>query len=159
MTNFNEYLQYNPETGHIIWIKNSGTNKLTGKIIKSISQGYIRFSFNYKNYLAHRVSWYLYYGTWPQGEIDRINGIRNDNRISNLRDVTKNENQNNKKYHREKTCKYYTFHKKTNKWQVQKRINGKYIHLGLFKTKELALQFIQDNIHLFPGAKPLESKI
>jgi len=157
--NFNEYLQYNPETGDIVWVKNSGKNKLTNKVIKSISQGYIRFSFNNKQYLAHRVAWYLHYGTWPKGEIDHINGIRNDNRINNLRDVTRIINQNNRDYHRSKTCKYYTFHKSTNKWQVQKRINGKYTHLGLFNTEELALQFVQDNIYLFPGSKPVESKI
>jgi hypothetical protein len=156
----NEYLQYNPETGEIIWIKKPSPKVYIGDIAGNLnSLGYLRMQFYGKKYLAHRLAWYLHYGVWPQNEIDHINGIKNDNRINNLRDVTRSENLLNLKSHREKTVKYYTFHKKNNKWQVQKHINGKYIHLGCFDSEELCRQFIQNNIHLFPGAKPLESKI
>ena len=32
------------------------------------------------------------YGKWPENEIDHINGIKDDNRINNLRDVTNRQN-------------------------------------------------------------------
>lgn len=160
--NFNEYLQYNPETGDIVWINKTskGVRIKIGDIAGSLNySGGIHIKFKDKLYLAHRVAWFLYYGSWPKYQIDHINGIRNDNRISNLRDVTNRQNSLNRKYHREKTVKYYSFNKPSNKWRVQTQINGKPKHLGLFDTEELALQFIQSNIELFPGAKPRESKI
>jgi hypothetical protein len=150
--NISEYLHYNQETGNIIWIKKSSDRVQIGNIAGCIKlDGYVYIKFNNKTYKAHRLSWFLYYGKWPTNHIDHINGIKTDNRINNLRDVTRSENLLNQKRHREKTCKYYYFHKKTNKWQVQKRIEGKKTHLGCFNSKELALQFIQDNINLFPG--------
>jgi hypothetical protein len=158
--NISEYLQYNPETGDIIWIKKPNYKIQIGNIAGHARfGGYIQIKFNGKLYKAHRLAWYLHHGVWPQNDIDHINGIKNDNRISNLRDVTRSKNLLNQKRHREKTVKYYYYRKTEKIWQVGKRINGKLKHLGFFKTKELCRQFIQDNIHLFPGAKPLESKI
>ena len=48
----------------------------------------------YKMY-AHRLMWLLYYGEYPDGEIDHINRNGHDNRISNLRVVDKSGNQRN----------------------------------------------------------------
>ena len=160
--NFNEYLQYNPETGDIIWIqiKAKAYRIKVGQIAGSIdSHGYLQIQFQGKKYKAHRVAWYLHYGVWPTNEIDHINGIKNDNRINNLRDVIRSKNQFNQKRHREKTVKYYYYDKRGQKWKVQTQINSKQKQLGLFDSEELCRQFIQDNIELFPGAKPLESKI
>lgn len=47
--------------------------------------------------LAHRVAWAVTFGEWPQNEIDHINGLRTDNRLSNLRDVTREMNKRNVK--------------------------------------------------------------
>ena len=160
MTNFNEYLQYDQETGIITWIKNPGKKIQVGQITGNLNlNGYLQIQFQGKNYKAHRVAWFLYHGKWPTNHIDHINGIRTDNRISNLRDVTRSENQLNQKGHRDKTYKYYTFNKRFNKWYVQKRINGKKTFFGCFNSEELCRQFIQSNIELFPSVKPFECKI
>jgi hypothetical protein len=45
-----------------------------------------------KTYPAHRLIWLWVHGKWPDGEIDHINGRKNDNRISNLEDVDRLEN-------------------------------------------------------------------
>ena len=48
-----------------------------------------------KQYKEHRLVWFLYHGRFPKKEIDHINRIRNDNRIENLREVTREENIKN----------------------------------------------------------------
>jgi hypothetical protein len=151
----NEYLQYDPKTGDIIWLKKPSPKVYIGDIAGNLnSLGYLRIQFYGKSYYAHRLAWFLYYGNWPKNDIDHINGIKTDNRISNLRDVTKSENNYNRKGHREKTYKYYYFNKGHHVWEVKATINSKRKHLGYFETEELALQFIKNNIQLFLGAKP-----
>lgn len=120
---------YNPETGEIF-------NKF-GKLISGLNGAKyvnIHFRFNKKrcNLLAHQFAWYLIYKECVL-EIDHINGIRNDNKIYNLRSVTRNQNQWNKK-----TSKGFFFNKIRNKYQSQIYLNNKKIYLGLFNTEEEA---------------------
>lgn len=58
--------------------------------------GYHRLSVNGRQYKAHIIAWLFCYGEWPDGEIDHINGIRDDNRIANLRVCTHQQNQANR---------------------------------------------------------------
>ena len=73
---------------------------------------------------------------------DHKNGIRFDNRKSNLRVCTHSENIRNKCKQSNNTSglKGVAWHKVTKKWQVQIQVQGKSIYLGLFATKELAYQ-------------------
>ena len=50
--------------------------------------GYIVVHFGTKCWPAHRILWTLAHGAPPSDYIDHINGIRDDNRLSNLRVVT-----------------------------------------------------------------------
>ena len=43
----------------------------------------------------HRAAWALYHGRWPS-EIDHLNGIKTDNRLCNLREVSGRENLQNR---------------------------------------------------------------
>lgn len=58
-------------------------------------QGYAIITCKYgdKNLMLrqHRLVWFLTHGYWPK-EIDHINGVRADNRLSNLREVTRTVN-------------------------------------------------------------------
>lgn len=69
-----------------------GTQKIGdhvfGKLEKS---GYRRIPINYNLYCAHRLIWKWHYGTEPEF-IDHINHNRDDNRIENLREVSKSQN-------------------------------------------------------------------
>lgn len=117
---------YDPETGLIYnrYGKISNTHDKYGYII-------ITLPFNQK-LKAHHFSWYLFYKECVK-QLDHINGVRDDNRISNLRAVTNNENQWNRL-----TAKGYTFIKKYNKYQSQIKLNNKIIYLGLFNTEQEA---------------------
>ena len=63
------------------------------------SQGYHRIKIGPRKekmwILLHRAAWALYYGRWPS-EIDHLNGIKTDNRLCNLREVSGRENQQNR---------------------------------------------------------------
>jgi hypothetical protein len=66
-------------------------------------------------------------------ELDHINGIRNDNRIENLRSVTRSQNQWNRL-----TAKGYYWDKSKNKYKAHIKFNDKRKFLGLFETEEEA---------------------
>lgn len=57
--------------------------------------GYLILKIKGKKYRAHRVVYALINGRFPNGEIDHINRNRLDNRIENLREVTRKENIKN----------------------------------------------------------------
>jgi len=120
---------YNPETGKIYGI--------TGKeIVGKNSAGYTRiaFKFNKKKYdlSAHIFAYYFVYKKCDK-DIDHINGIRDDNRIENLRSVTRQQNNFNRKY-----VKGYFFCKQTNKYKVTICHNYKILYIGLYNTEEEA---------------------
>jgi hypothetical protein len=124
---------YDSETG-LLYNK---FNKNIGTIMNGIrNNGYVKFSIclNKKPYnlYAHQFAWYWVYRECVE-YIDHINGIRNDNRICNLRSVSHKQNQWNRK-----TAKGYYWHKTTNKWRSQILLNRKSIHLGLYKTEQEA---------------------
>lgn len=100
------------------------------------NKGYVRIKINRKLYLAHRLVWLYVYGSFPDGEIDHINGIRTDNRLCNLRSVTKNENLVNKRKYSNSSSGItgVCWHKQHRKWVSTICINGKRKHLGLFKN-------------------------
>ena len=89
---YRERYDYNPETGVI-------THKRLGRItFKSISgRGYCTGNAFGTSKYAHRVAWLLATGSWPEDDIDHINGDITDNRLANLRVVTHAENMKNQK--------------------------------------------------------------
>lgn len=88
--------------------------------------------------LAHRIAWMYTYGEWPN-VTDHINGIRDDNRLINLRSVTQAENARNQA--RSKTNKSGVTGVRwfCSKWYARISFNGKEEHLGLFDNKEEAI--------------------
>jgi hypothetical protein len=93
-----EYLSYDPETGKVVWTKTNSKKPLVGKEAGYLDQrtGYLVIRFNKKLYQGHRVIWYLYYGKDPGNLcIDHINRDRTDNRITNLRLATRQQNLQN----------------------------------------------------------------
>ena len=55
--------------------------------------GYRQIRIDYENYLAHRLAWFYVHGAWPDGEVDHIDGATDNNRLVNLRVVTRQQNR------------------------------------------------------------------
>lgn len=123
--------------------------------------GYNHGNFCKGTHKAHRVAWALYYGGWPTGHIDHINGVRNDNRIINLRSVSMQENSKNMKIPSRNTSGvigvYYN--KECGKWVAQINIDKKMVWLGFFETKLAAINARKESetkngYHKNHGRKP-----
>ncbi len=92
-----ELLNYDAETGVFTNRTHRSHSRMpAGAVAGSvISTGYLRVVIDAKAHLCHRLAWLYVYGRWPDNSIDHINGIRSDNRISNLRDVPHSVNMQN----------------------------------------------------------------
>ena len=153
-------IDYNPETGLMVWKFRSpcmfedSASRSKEHICKnwnSIHAGKQCFTHNHNagykmgtiwnvKYLAHRIAWALYYGSWPDDMIDHINLDKSDNRINNLRcaDMAKNKHNmgitiaNTSGYKGVSLCKH------TGRWIAGIKHNGNYVWLGRHANPEEA---------------------
>jgi len=135
-------VDYNPLTGFMIWkIRMSNRVKIgMPAFAAKKDSGHLHGFICRVPLQAHRVAWAIHNGEWPEGCIDHINGIRDDNRAVNLRVVTKRKNALNRRPNRVKlTGLPHGVSKKSNGRflaQIQKnKINH---HLGYFGTADEA---------------------
>src|SRR6266446_1826376 len=84
-----ELFHVDPDLGLLIWKKDSGKKRMVGKIAGDLSHrfGYICICIDYVDYKRHRLIWFYVHRCWPI-ELDHINGIRNEDGISNLREAS-----------------------------------------------------------------------
>jgi len=98
------------------------------------TQGYRNGCIDGISLYAHRVAWALYFGEWPDGEIDHINHDHADNRICNLRSVTRAENLRNLPKMRHNTSGVTGVYRRKDKWLAAIRVDRKLIRLGYFHS-------------------------
>jgi hypothetical protein len=135
-------LNYDHETGLFTWkINKKGPAKAGHRAGAVHSRGYITIRINGHDYLAHRLAWFIQYGTLNEyDQIDHINLDRKDNRIVNLRKATHAENCRNTKVrsHSFSKLKGAHYHKVRKKYRARITIDKKQIWLGYFNTAEEA---------------------
>ena len=80
-----ELLHYDQDTGVFTWnVRRSGKTP-AGSVAGSYdAYGYIQIRISPFRYKAHRLAWFYVNSEWPKFCIDHINGVRDDNRISQL---------------------------------------------------------------------------
>ncbi len=128
-------LRYNQGTGIFYWkITKQGPAKIDGEAGFFNSAGYGYTGIDGKYYLTHRLAWLYVHGYWPEPQIDHKNGVRNDNRIDNLREVTPRCNAQNCGIYSHNTSGFpgVTWDKDREKWKAQIQIHGKVMSLGRY---------------------------
>lgn len=133
-------LSYDPENGVFRW-KISRGNAAAGSVAaKRVSSRYQDIKIDGRTYQAHRLAWLMVHGRWPNQSIDHINGVKGDNRLCNLRDVSHIENMQNQKRARtnNQSGALGVSPKRSGRYCAQIQANGKKYHLGHFKTIEQA---------------------
>lgn len=152
-----EVLSYDPETGVFTWAVHRSPKARRGDVAGSIySNGYRVIGLDNRVMLAHRLAWLYVNGVMPTMHIDHINGDKTDNRIANLRDVSRTANmQNRSRVHVDKvSCNLLgaTWDKTWGNWKAQLQSKGKTIYLGRYKTAEEAhLAYMEGKRRLHEG--------
>lgn len=133
-----EAVSYDPETG--IFRRKQPTRRVrVGSVCGSPdTNGYLLFRIDAKRYLAHRLAWLYSYGVWPSGDIDHINHDTSDNRLVNLRDVTRSTNMHNmrKPRHNASGVRGVCFDSTSRRWMAYVQVDRKFKNLGRFEKKE-----------------------
>lgn len=143
-----EVLDYDPETGHLIWRVRIGSMCKIGQRAGAVQKksGYRRISIDKRSYTASHLAWFHFYGRLPENDVlDFKNRDRDDTRIENLREATFSENARNigcrannstgfkgvAKFNSDRNLKHY---------RSTVTIDGERIHLGQFSTPEEAYE-------------------
>jgi hypothetical protein len=141
-----EILDYDPLTGAFTWcvrsdVRDCWNDRYAGSNAGThVGDGYIGITIKSRRYAAHRIAWLHFYGEWPSKHIDHANGVPSDNRISNLREAERWQNQANISRYATNTSgfKGVYWHADRKKWRAIIRANRKRISLGGYNTREEA---------------------
>ena len=117
-------LEYNERTGLFTRRTHVKRGKPVGSTLGTPSHGRFVIRVNGINYFSHRLAWLYVYGEWPKGEIDHINHNPSDNRIFNLRVVTRSGNMRNHSLRCDSTSGVngVSWRKNRNKWRAYIRV-------------------------------------
>lgn len=155
-----ELLRYEPETGRLFWLPRRSEHFAYARAPEAFcrrwntqfagkealfgvgaSHGYQSGALFNRQYLKHRVIWAWVHGHWPVCEIDHIDGCRTNNRIENLRVVSRYGNMRNRKrncHNRSGSTGVY-WAKHAHKWRAEIMGDGGRVHLGYFADKAAAV--------------------
>ena len=86
------------------------------------------------------LCWVVHYKIFPSGWIDHKDRIRANNVITNLRNVTPTQNQQNKAGYGSYSKGVTWRDRLMNPWQAKIRVDGVRLHLGSFATEEEAAE-------------------
>ncbi len=131
-----EIVSYDPDTGKFTWLECKYRSKVGTVAGSETGPGYWSVCILNTRYRAHRLAWFYTFGVWPNGEIDHIDRNGMNNRIANLREVTKSENHQNTNLRSNNTSGFKGVSMNAGKWQVNIHVRGKNFGLGRFAHLE-----------------------
>lgn len=136
-----ELLSYDGLTGQFLYrAGRSGVRNLAKPAGSINAKGYRVLHIDGREYRAHRMAWLYVHGVHPTGEIDHRNGMTDDNRIANLRDVPTRVNAENRSRAQgySKTGLLGVRVTPGGRYQAQIWAQGTQHYLGVFDTQEEA---------------------
>jgi hypothetical protein len=136
-----DYLEYDKDSGLFTRKVSNNTRHKIGEVAGYLGKdGYRRLAVKGITYSEHRLAWLYVYGKFPELILDHIDGNPSNNKISNLREVTQNQNQYNSKLRKDSSSgiKNVRWSKWQNKWQVTVKVLGKEKFFGYFEDLEFA---------------------
>jgi len=135
-----ELLDYDEESGVFTWLLRRGGIKAGSIAGHKHKHGYVEIKIDGNIYQAHRIAWLLTYGDECEF-IDHINHNRADNRLVNLRSVSRSDNARNKSKYNSNTSGVtgVVWNATKKRWIAQIGIDGEVIHLGTFTKHHLAV--------------------
>lgn len=148
-----EVLKYNKEDGCFTWIKTKKRVK-AGQVAGRLNQkGYRQIVIDGNYYMAHRLAWLYMHGHFPAFHIDHINGVKDDNRFSNLREASSAENNRNVRISSRNTSgvKGVSFSKDIGKWKAYCHDGEVNVHLGYFSEIRDAERMVREYRVKFHG--------
>jgi hypothetical protein len=120
--------------GNLFWkVRRQGVR--FGNVVGTLhSSGYLSVVVDRKDYLVHRLVFLYHFGYMPENDIDHIDRNRSNNKIENLREVSKSCNSRNSMQQNSTSSgvKGLSWHKRDQKWQVHIAVHGTRKYLGYY---------------------------
>jgi hypothetical protein len=110
-----------------------------GRRVGSYSKKYGRICTKFGEVVVPRLLMFMHNGAWPDGEVDHINGNTHDDRLSNLRVCTREENAKNRRAYNSNSAGYKGVYEGNKRGKVIKylasiQVDNERIYLGSFNT-------------------------
>lgn len=151
-----ELVNYDPNTGMFTWrVKTAARIKIGSSLGSRHHSGYLTAFLDKKRYTLHTLAVIYTDGECPVGTVDHINGIRDDNRRSNLRIATHSENTRNAKIRSDNRSgiKGVSYRNKSGgQWVCRIYTDEGRKYLGCYKTREEAERVMQEARAKYHGA-------
>jgi len=131
-----DVLEYFPDTGDFVWRSQRGSRGIAGARAGTVGRaGYLQIQIDRTLYYAHRLAWLYVHGEWPAVEIDHRNRDPLDNRIANLREANRSQNEQNKRRRGDNSSGFKgVFRRPEGTYYAQIKRDGKTRCLGTFQT-------------------------
>ena len=130
----NEHFRYDETTGLLYNRVDNQKGEEKDTVVGMIDKrGYAMMQIDYRQYHQQIIIWMITHnGNLPEHQLSHRNGIRSDNRLSNLIDT-----DHPVQYVVRGRSKYrgVSWDTEKNGWKVQIRIDGKLKHIGSFKDE------------------------
>lgn len=137
-----EVVRYDRCSGLFYWKISTGKAKRGYVAGHTDSNGYTKISIDSVKHFAHRLAWFYCHKEWPKNNIDHIDRCRNNNRLSNLRDVGQSLNGLNSPLRRNNSSGHtgVSYDPRRNTWIAYVNKDGRKKHLGAYDNPKIAAQ-------------------
>ncbi|HEY5793433.1 MAG TPA: HNH endonuclease signature motif containing protein [Bosea sp. (in: a-proteobacteria)] len=151
LADLQEAMEYDALTGVFTWRRRDDRQNNWNAVYPGAQagwldgKGYLRITWDGVKLGLHRIAWKFLTGEDPAVEVDHENGIRSDNRASNLRLATTSQNRMNMRARGEWPKGVYK--NKRGKFVAQIKCRGQMSYLGSFTSPEAAHQAYAARAH------------